>query len=319
MATGETLTSAGTALHLVIIVPGIRDRGLDWHIVRRELEAADFVVTITGWSEYFGIPRFLVPAPMFRRLAMNSLQQKIEDAVKTYTVGSLLPHVSYIAHSFGSYILCYLLRRRYHLRTHRLILCGSVLPRTFKFSGFEGRFDGPVINDIGTKDYWPFVASCVTFGYGTIGTFGYAGEPVVDRFHKDADHGRFTEEGFCTKYLDSLLSAKGRDGIVIGDKLPKEGTLRKSFMRLLQNLKWVVLVGFVWIAGASPADMYCQSELQPVHFLASGERDTRLVKPCSDKREKSNGRTESSHLPIFASRLASPGPLAEGNNGCAIR
>lgn len=233
--------------HLVIIVPGIRDRGNEWNVVRTELESAGFSATIAGWSEYFGVPRFLVPAAWFRRIAMHTLEQKIQNAIKTYTVDRKQPRISFIAHSFGSYILCYLLRRAHHLKVYRLILCGSVLPRSFKFASFEERFESPVINDIGLLDLWPFVASCVTFGYGTIGTYGYVGEPVIDRFHKDVGHGDFAKKGFCNKWWVPVLRQCERKDI----RLPRpnmrdpENFIAKSFYRILQNLKWFVLLAIL--------------------------------------------------------------------------
>jgi hypothetical protein len=257
--------SAGSDIpHLVIIVPGIRDRGGDWNVVCHELEKAGFSATIAGWSEFFSLPRFLVPAPWFRRIAMQSLLKRITNSIQAYTVNGQLPRVSYIGHSFGSYILCYLLRKQSSLKAHRLILCGSVLGRDFGFSSFETRFEGQVLNDVGKKDDYPYWASCVTFGYGTVGTYGYVGEPVRDRFHEGVGHGDFSRQGFCTRWWVPYLLTEGRDGILLPENnAPKrEGAILKTCRRLLQNLKWIITAGITWIAIAMPLDQHCANELE---------------------------------------------------------
>lgn len=236
--------SAGVS-HLVLIVPGIRDRGGDWNVAKQEIEAAGFKCVVVSWGEYFGIPRFLVPAPWFRRTAMRRLEGRILDAIAHHTDRGtrITPQVSFIAHSFGSYILCYLLRRKYHFRVARVILCGSVLPRTFPFSGFADRFSGAVINDVGCKDRWPYVASCVTFGYGTVGTYGYGNAPVLDRFHSNAKHDDFSKQGFATKWWVPVLKTENDYGIPVPspNQPLREGPALRSLAAIGQNLKWLVL------------------------------------------------------------------------------
>ena len=252
---------------LVIVVPGIRDRGIAWHTVSKELTAAGFVVSVAGWAEFFGVIPFLVPAPWFRRGAIKSLEGKIRDAIQTHTRNGLAPRVSYIAHSFGSYILCHLLRRAYHLKTNRLILCGSVLSRRFKFSGFEERFNGPVLNDVGCKDRWPLLASSLTFGYGSIGTFGYFGAPVEDRFHSEAGHGHFSQSGFCTKYWVPYLRSTGSEGIVTSDDPVEEAGVTRSLTRSIQHAKWVILAAVAYSAVSLSSSAYCSPKLVPVDTL----------------------------------------------------
>jgi hypothetical protein len=232
--------------HLIIVVPGIRDRGGDWGLVRDELVTAGFAVAVITWNEYFGIPRFLVPAPWFRRRAMRELEERIWDSVHEYTRGRKPPKISFIAHSFGSYILCYLLRRQHLLEVNRIILCGSVLHRKFRFSKFSTRFCGPIINDVGTRDRWPFIASCVTFGYGTIGTYGYMNAPVIDRFHEGMDHGGFTDPTFCRNWWAPFLTGASTTVQTPSPNLPvKESALRKSGNSILQKIKWLVVLAML--------------------------------------------------------------------------
>jgi hypothetical protein len=289
--------------HLVIIVPGIRDRGGDWNVVCRELQMAGLSATIAGWAEFFSLPRFLVPAPWFRRIAMRSLLRRISRAIQAYTYEGQLPRVSFIGHSFGSYILSYVLRKEPSIQTYRLILCGSVLGRDFDFTNFMQRFEGPVINDVGKKDDWPFWASCVTFGYGTVGTYGYIGEPVVDRFHKCVGHSDFSEPGFCAQWWIPYLQATGRDGIALpppGDNVPRrEGAIVKTVRGLLQNLKWIIAAGIGWLAIAMPLSKFCGTELANLNSMTKIEwtgNSERLVELGSALRLADNRMQAEAHL-----------------------
>lgn len=254
--------------HLVLIVPGIRDRGGDWHVPKEEIRKAGFECIVVSWDEYFGVPRFLVPAPWFRRAAMARLEARIQNAIDQHTDSGTrqLPEVSFIAHSFGSYILCYLLRKKYHFKVSRLIICGSVLPGSFPFASFATRV-GSVVNEVGNKDLWPFIASCVTFGYGTIGTYGYRNASVEDRFHSDHGHGGFTEGGFATRWWVPLLQASPNDPIQTpSPNCPRfEGSSTRTLFAIAQKLKWGLVIwflGYVGLIGADASVRYMPCEMQ---------------------------------------------------------
>lgn len=240
--------------HVVIIVPGIQDRGLSWKPVIETLESHGFAVELVKWSPFFDVLRFLAPIRWIRRWAIRQLEKRIQDV---YSYHKQMK-TSYIAHSFGSFVLCHLLRREHYLTgTHRIILCGSVLPETFKFPSFMERYEPPVLNEIGMKDYWPLVAKCCTFGYGAIGTYGYGGAPVVDRFHLGVAHGDFSNEDFCTKYWVPFLSASGRDGIVPGDMPEPEGRLKGLLVWVVEHLKYLVVIGLLLLLFPTAVARYC--------------------------------------------------------------
>lgn len=256
----ESNSDLPTTRQLVLIVPGIRDRGGDWGVVLDELLCAGFDAKIVTWGEYFGLPRFLVPAPWFRRVAIKNLRQRILEAIDSYTDKQTKPLVSFIAHSFGSYILCYLLRKDSLIKAHRIIICGSVLPRSFGFADFATRFKGPVVNDVGKLDRYPFVASCVTFGYGTVGTYGYANANVLDRFHNGMDHSDFSKPGFCKEWWIPVLQSSGRRISTPSPNLPaEESTVRRSVYRILQNLKWVLIL--LLVLSLLPQRLPCQYQV----------------------------------------------------------
>lgn len=285
---------------LVVVVPGIRDRGIAWHAVEDELRQAGFMVQVVGWDEYFGALPFLVPAPWFRRIAIKKLEYKVLDAIQTHSKNGIPPRVSFIAHSFGSYILCHLLRRSYHIKSHRIILCGSVLSRNFKFSSFEERFCGPILNDVGCKDYWPLIASSVTFGYGSIGTFGYFGSPVTDRFHREANHGSFGKPGFCTKYWIPFLREKGPNGLVKGDVPIDASSSKRSTVRTFQHVKWLILVVITYVAVAGGSHLYCRPQLQAVDSLTWANSLAWIHSAVSFETSRLKRQTESvcRYLPV---------------------
>ncbi len=230
--------------HVVIIVPGIRDRGGNWNQTKSEIEAAGLSCIVISWDEYYDIPRFLVPAPWFRRTAMRKLEERIEGAIRNNTRDNALPQISFIAHSFGSYILCYLLRRTFKFQVSNLIICGSVLPKSFDFTKMSCSIKR-VVNDVGNIDNWPLIASCVTFGYGTIGTYGYFNPGVIDRFHPNVGHGAFTDPGFATDWWVPVLKSE----LIVEPRpnIPRiESSLKRSLVAIAQKIKWLVLlvVGF---------------------------------------------------------------------------
>jgi pimeloyl-ACP methyl ester carboxylesterase len=79
---------------------------------------------------------------------------------------------SIIAHSFGTFVVARILRDHTDLEFDKIIFCGSVVPHKFRFEDYRGRFEEPLINEVGTKDFWPVITEVVTIGYGSAGTYG---------------------------------------------------------------------------------------------------------------------------------------------------
>jgi hypothetical protein len=111
------------------------------------------------------------------------------------------------------------------------------------------------------------LASSITFGYGSIGTFGYFGAPVVDRFHREAGHGHFSQRGFCTKYWVPFLRSAGSEGIVKSDDPVEEASVKRSLTRSIQHVKWVILAAVSYAAVSLSSSAYCSPKLAPVDTL----------------------------------------------------
>jgi hypothetical protein len=113
--------------------------------------------------------------------------------------------LSIIAHSFGTYVIGKILQKHFDLYIHRLILCGSVLPRDFPWEQYQGRFDDTrAINECGKADIWPVLAKSLSWGYGASGTHGFGAVLVTDRYHSGG-HGQYFASEFVEKYWAPLI------------------------------------------------------------------------------------------------------------------
>jgi hypothetical protein len=197
-----------TNRHLILLVHGIRTRALWQNELRKVLEETGFIVQPTNYG-YFDVVRFLVPWQLFAGTAVKKITKQMRHALSMNKGADC----SIIAHSFGTFIVAKILREYTDLEFNRIILCGSVLPHKFQFEDYRGRFNAPLINEVGTRDCWPVIAEAITFGYGSAGTYGFLRPAVRDRWHNGKAHGDFLNQQFCRKYWIPFL----RDGDIVED------------------------------------------------------------------------------------------------------
>lgn len=192
--------------HAVVLVHGIRTYGeWQWKLKHMLQEAGCPNVHVVGY-ERFDLPRFLCPF-WTRKRAINRVLREIRTVRAIH--GD--PHITVVAHSFGTYILSKILREETDVVLHRLLLCGSVIPRAYRWDQVASRVsETPILNDVGTRDPWPVVARNVTWGYGPSGTFGFATSHVEDRFHDFGHSDFFTEDHMRRYWLPFVL-----DGAII--------------------------------------------------------------------------------------------------------
>ena len=191
--------------HVVILIHGIRDYALWQEKVRRTLET-DFIVEPTNYGR-FDVIRFLIPVFYFRDRAIERVWKQIRDIKLQYPNAKF----SFIAHSFGTYVLANILARNFDFRAHRIVLCGSVLPYDFELEQISNRFETPILNEVGTRDIWPAMAESITWGYGSAGTYGFRRPRVRDRWHSGAKHGFFLDADFCRRFWTPFL----KDGTIV--------------------------------------------------------------------------------------------------------
>ena len=129
----------------------------------------------------------------------------------------------------------------------RLILCGSIVSREYNWELIRKRLPEKVLNDCGTHDIWPVLASSGSWGYGPSGTFGFGTRLVRDRFHKFT-HSQYFNREFVRDYWAPYI----RDGQIKASKYETSEERRTppwwQSMLTVVKLRWlfpVLLVVFL--------------------------------------------------------------------------
>lgn len=203
-------STSKTARDVVVLIHGIRTES-PWgesvaEVVRRS--GSDAAVIRYAYIDVF---RFLIP--WFREPAIRALYNKLEPLLHDEGID----HISVIAHSFGSYAISRILLEHPHVRLRRLVLCGSIVPADFPWDRVYEQLDDRVLNECGTKDIWPLLASGLTVGFGPSGTFGFGTWKVRDRFHpfrhSDFFDPQFVEDAWLPYFSDGLVVEAGGDWV----------------------------------------------------------------------------------------------------------
>jgi hypothetical protein len=201
---------------LLILIHGIRTNAEWQHEVEIWLkngENGKIVVAPLGYGRFDAF-RFWCPI-LTRSGVVKTLLRKLDD---------LLPHYPehewdkiIIAHSFGTYALTKVLKNRPTWRFSEIILCGSVVSPKFRWAEVANQVSngGRIVNDCGRLDQWPVLASALSWGYGTIGTYGVKDGIVKDRMHP-IKHSEFFHRSFFEQYwkpliLEGQLVLRGQD------------------------------------------------------------------------------------------------------------
>ncbi len=104
-----------------------------------------------------------------------------------------LAKIFVIAHSFGTYITSKILEDHPDISFEKIILCGSIVRINYPWDrNAKGMRKDSIINDVGTRDIWPLVATISTIGYGSSGRRGFQNASVTDRYF-DYGHSDFFE------------------------------------------------------------------------------------------------------------------------------
>lgn len=219
------LAACALPSHAVVLVHGIRTAAGWRERIGNEIESADSTLTpIQVGYGLFDLVRFLLPIGPWRRRAAETVWMKMRSVFDNPN----FDRVSIVAHSFGTWIVGYLLTTK-DVRFHRVIFCGSILDSDFNWEKVQHKTGDPtfqnapharVVNDCGIRDVWPIVAKSATWGYGVSGRWGFQNALVKDRFH-DLDHSGFFADGFATRYwVPALTGTKLPRGIEYGISPP---------------------------------------------------------------------------------------------------
>ena len=169
---------------VVLLIHGIQTDGA-WHnLVEKELGSLPHT-NIHGLGYNF-VSAFQLASPI-RGTPIKKITQDIRDA------RSMEPHARFvvIAHSFGSYILSRILATAPDISFARIVLCGCIIPTNYPWGLYtKGMEKRSILNDVGTRDFYPVLATFSSFGYGSSGRKGFKVPHVKDRFF-DYDHSDF--------------------------------------------------------------------------------------------------------------------------------
>jgi len=182
---------------------------------------------------YFDLFRFLSPV-FTRRRPVTRILRELRDIQRLYPQSQ----ISVIAHSFGTYALCQALAET-DIRLERLVLCGSIVSQEFRWDKHAAQINARVLNDCGTHDIWPVLASAVTWGYGPTGTFGFGTARVRDRFHKFT-HSAYFNAPFVTDNWVPYI----RDGTIHSTEWERQRPTPPWWQSLLTvlPLRWVIVL-----------------------------------------------------------------------------
>jgi hypothetical protein len=151
-----------------------------------------------------------------------------------------------IAHSFGTFAIGSILKEHSEFKWHRIIFCGSVVRDDFPFDQVLDRFDTPLVNEVGTRDYLPALAESAGWGYGSVGSTGFNRPPVETRWHYGFKHSDFLTPKFCNEFWVPFLR---------GEQLKKADTATRMpvwvriliFLRLRWLIPFLLFSGIAWL------------------------------------------------------------------------
>ncbi len=188
---------------IVVLIHGIRTNAPWQEKFAAKLEGLPNVKAFPIGYGYFDAPRFWFPFITRRRPIEHVARQ-----IRTLKNDNPNARISVIAHSFGTYIISKILDDQTDISIHRLQLCGSIISPQFRWDKVKPRIKGAVLNDVGTDDVWPALATSVTWDYGSSGALGFKDASVRDRFFKCGHSDFFTDIHMEKYWIPFLLDGQ---------------------------------------------------------------------------------------------------------------
>jgi hypothetical protein len=192
--------------HLVILVHGICTRALWMNELKPALQDAGFDVQSTSYGVY-GVPRFLLPFDRPRQKAIARVVKDIHSAIGDFENkrGRRPTRMSVISHSFGTYVISRILDENRELKWFRIIFCGSVVREDYPLEKVKGQFTTPLLNEVGTNDFWPALGESAGWGYGSIGSYAWNRPGVETRWHHGFGHSDLLKRSICESHWIPFL------------------------------------------------------------------------------------------------------------------
>lgn len=151
----------------VITLHGIRTRG-EWQ--------KSLTPTLANYDlvpypfDYGNFNTFQLCCPVCRKAIIKRFREEYYDICARARV----KRPSIVAHSFGSYIIGWLLKNDSHILFDKVILAGSILPKDFKWHDIFAKEQVLAVhNEVATRDIWPRICKYFVSESGDSGTKGF--------------------------------------------------------------------------------------------------------------------------------------------------
>lgn len=229
---GRQFQAAEEKQHVVVLIHGINTDAEWQEALADQIRLECNVEAIPIGYGNFKPWRFLFP--VFTRAKPISVVSRELRNVRAKYPNAL---ISIIAHSFGTFVLSKILEEDTDFSFHRIQLCGAIIDHDYRWDKVKNRIGLYVVNDVGSRDYWPILAKNATWGYGETGTFGFKKTEVRDR-HFDFGHSDFMTKEHFTKFWRPWLM----DGQIVPSEWTQERKAHGLKFWLLRNIPLKLLI-----------------------------------------------------------------------------
>lgn len=231
---GQAHQCAQPRQNIVVLIHGIMTHAVWQERLAEKLKEEVNIDAFPIGYDFFDVLKFWCPF-FTRQGPINRVERELRVLHEQYPNAD----ISVVAHSFGTYVIAQILSEKVDIKIHRLQLCGSIIPKKYRWDQVKERISGKVLNDAGTRDCWPVMASLLSWGYGASGTFGFKTVLVKDRFY-DCGHSDFFGDEHMRKYWIPMLV----DGQVVPSEWSKS---RPSPGWIIVLLNWLPLKSLIGI------------------------------------------------------------------------
>jgi hypothetical protein len=209
IAIARVSSTKATKHTLVFVIHGIRDEGPWMEMIREVIGSSSVTVQPIDFDDFDAL-RFLLGCKVNAIIEMAA--QKMRHAISHLRNKHRDLRLMAIGHSFGTYVLLKVLDNHPDIELERMIFCGSVAPRKFRYDKLKNA--PQMVNDCGARDIWPIVAE--SFGwkdYGAAGVWGIRVANVHDRYH-DCGHSDYLEKDFAEEFWKPFIVSGAIPGSV---------------------------------------------------------------------------------------------------------